>query len=60
MQKRVDVRKIAFHQLPDANFFGWRLFFLPWLARRYERQSKRKKFFQAETFRLDWTLKKLL
>jgi len=29
----------ASHQLPDANFFGWRLFFLPQLASFYEWQS---------------------
>jgi len=39
MQKRGQMRKIASHQLPDANFFGWRLFFLPQLASFYEWQS---------------------
>jgi len=51
MKKRVEMRKIAFHQLPDANlFFGWRLFFLLPLAVSYERQSGKKYFFRTETF----------
>jgi hypothetical protein len=38
MKNCVEMRKIASHQLPDANlFFGWRLFFLPLLAVSYER-----------------------
>jgi len=50
MQKRGQMRKIASHQLPDANFFRLAFVFSASVSKALRTAEEAKKFFQAETF----------